>query len=55
MVHMAVMSERVEGMPWPKTGETHYYAQLGPDKGRAIKWFSDGSYFFLYFGIGNLE
>ena len=23
----------VEGMPWPKTGETHYYAQLElPDK-----------------------
>ena len=27
-------------MPWPKTGETHYHAQLGPpDKGRAIKGF----------------
>ena len=26
-------------MPWPKTGATHYNAQLGlPDKGRAIKW-----------------
>ncbi len=25
-------------MPWPKTGATHYHAQLGlPDKGRAIK------------------
>ena len=25
-------------MPWPKTGTTHYHAQLGlPDKGRAIK------------------
>ncbi len=25
-------------MPWPQTGATHYYAQLGlPDKGRAIK------------------
>ena len=25
-------------MPWPKTGETRYHAQLGlPDKGRAIK------------------
>ncbi len=24
-------------MPWPKTGATHYHAQLGlPDKGRAI-------------------
>ena len=24
---------RVEGMPWPKTGGTHYYAQLElPDK-----------------------
>ncbi len=27
-------------MPWPRTGETHYHAQLGlPDKGRAIKAF----------------
>ena len=26
------------GIPWPKTGATHYHAQLGlPDKGRAIK------------------
>ena len=26
-------------MPWPQTGATQYYAQLGlPDKGRAIKW-----------------
>ena len=26
------------GIPWPKTGATQYYAQLGfPDKGRAIK------------------
>ena len=25
-------------MTWPKTGATHYHAQLGiPDKGRAIK------------------
>ncbi len=25
-------------MPWPKTGENHYHAQLGtPDKGREIK------------------
>ena len=25
-------------MPWPETGATHYYEQLGlPDKGRAIK------------------
>ena len=25
-------------MPWPKTGATHYHAQLElPDKGRAIK------------------
>ena len=25
-------------MHWPKTGATHYHAQLGlPDKGRAIK------------------
>ena len=25
-------------MPWPKTGTTHYHAQLGlPAKGRAIK------------------
>ena len=25
-------------MSWPKTGATHYYAQLElPDKGRAIK------------------
>ena len=25
-------------MPWPKTGETHYHAQLVlPDKDRAIK------------------
>ncbi len=25
-------------MPWPKTGATHYHAELGlPDKGRAIK------------------
>ncbi len=25
-------------MPWPKTGATQYYAQLGlPGKGRAIK------------------
>ena len=29
---------RVKGMPWPKTGVTHYHAQLGlSDKGRAIK------------------
>ena len=27
---------RLWEMPWPKTGATHYYAQLGlPDKGRA--------------------
>ncbi len=27
-------------MPWPKTGATHYHAQLGlPDKRRAIKGF----------------
>ena len=26
------------GMPWPQTGATQNYAQLGiPDKGRAIK------------------
>ena len=26
------------GMPWPKTGATHYHTQLGlSDKGRAIK------------------
>ncbi len=24
-------------MPWPQTGATQYRAQLGPDKGRAIK------------------
>ena len=25
-------------MPWPKTGATHYYTQLGlQDKGRTIK------------------
>ena len=29
---------RVDGMPWPKTGETHCHAQLVlPDKGRANK------------------
>ena len=26
------------GIPWPQTGETQYFAQLGlPDKGRAVK------------------
>ncbi len=26
------------GMPWPKTGATHYHTQLGiPDKAREIK------------------
>ena len=26
-------------MTWPKTGATHYHAQLKlPDKGRAVKW-----------------
>ncbi len=26
-------------MPWPQTGATHYYTQLGrPDKGLPIKW-----------------
>ena len=42
MVPTAAMSDaqhkQVGGMPWLKTGATHYYAQLGFSvKGRAIK------------------
>ena len=30
--------DRVEGIPWPKTGANRYHAQLGhPDKNRTIK------------------
>ena len=37
-VRCATLIVRVRGMPWPRTGPTHYHAQLGlPDKGRVIK------------------
>ena len=31
-------NRKISGMPWPKTGATHYHTQLGlSDKGRVIK------------------
>ena len=34
----ATLLAKVGGMPWPKTGASHYHAQIGlPDKGYAIK------------------
>ena len=34
----ATLLNRVEGMPWHKSGTTHYHAQIGfPDKGHALK------------------
>ena len=37
-VRCATLIDRVGGMPWPKTGTTHYHAKLGlPGKGHAIK------------------
>ena len=37
-IRSSTLIGRVGGMPWLKTGATHYHAQLGLiDKGRAIK------------------
>ena len=34
---MRDINTKIEGMPWPKTGATHYHAQDFSDEGRAIK------------------
>ena len=35
---MGDTNRKISGKPWPKTGATHYYTQLGlSDIGRAIK------------------